>query len=305
MFLGCNSNQIEYLKAAKEKKYYVVGTDINKNALGIKYLDKYYQVGYENYEQLIDLGNKESFKPNDKVFTASSQFAYIGASAFAKKFNIPFLNPCAIDICLNKIKLYELLEKYGFDVPDWKIVNRQDQLRNIAKNWEVFYLKSDYGKSPNYCFRISKDVIPPLPKRHDRYFREFFLAQKEIIGTHFRVNWAKKRIFCFHKISDTIAIPFDFIDLNGKILEKINILIVKLGIQNHLVKFDIIHSGGKYYFLDIGLEPPMRLRLYLNYLGYEFEKIYFQHLVENRMNYPVPKDLPKNLIIKGKTVKCI
>ncbi|MHA1750861.1 MAG: hypothetical protein ACTSYZ_00700, partial [Candidatus Helarchaeota archaeon] len=301
LFLGCNFDQVPYLKIAKEKGYYIVGTDINQHAPGIKYLDKYYQVGYEDADKLIDLGNKEHFSPSDKVFTASSQFAYIGASIFAEYFNIPFLKSESVDICLDKTKLYELFVRHNLDVPEWVIVDSKSE--NINRKWGVYYLKSDYGKSPNYCYRIKDNRIPQLPQKYDRYFRKYFIAQKEVVGNHFRINWVKNDLFCFFKISDRFAVPAYFIDLSGEIYKKMNNLIYDLGFQNHLVKFDVIYSNKKCYFIDIGLEPPMRLRLYLRHLGYNFDKIYFEHIVESKINYPKSFKLPKNVIIKDKIVE--
>lgn len=302
LFLGCNFAQIPYLKIAKEKGYYVVGTDINQNAPGIKYLDKYYSVGYEDVDKLIELGNKERFSSCDKVFTASSQFAYIGASSFARNFNIPFFSPKAVDICLDKIKLYELFIKQNLDVPEWMLFDN-NRISNINKKWKVFYLKSDYGKSPNYCYRVKDTKIPKLPQKYDRYYRKYFIAQEEILGNHFRINWIKDDLFCFLKISDRIAVPVYSINLGEEIYKNMNDLIYKLDFQNHLVKFDIIFTYKKCYFIDIGLEPPMRLRLYLQHLGYNFDKIYFEHIVEGNMKYPQSIKLPKDIIIKQKTVK--
>ncbi|TFB09342.1 hypothetical protein E3V08_00430 [Candidatus Atribacteria bacterium MT.SAG.1] len=304
LFLGCNYAQIPYLKIAKDKGYYVVGTDINQNAPGIKYLDKYYSVGYESVDKLIELGNRERFSSCDKVFTASSQFAYIGASIFAENFNIPFLDPKAVDICLDKIKLYELFIKQNLDVPEWMVFDN-NKINNINKKWKVFYLKSDYGKSPNYCYRVKDNTIPKLPQKYDRYFRKYFIAQEDILGNHFRINWIKDDSFCFFKVSDRIALPVYFIDLGGEVCKNMNNLIYKLGFQNHLVKFDVIYTEEKCYFIDIGLEPPMRLRLYLQYLGYNFDKIYFEHIVEYNLNYPKSFKLPKNVIIKNKIVESI
>ena len=304
LFLGCNFNQMPYLKIAKDKGYYVVGTDINQQAPGIPYLDKYYQIGYEDVDELVDMGKREHFTASDKVFTASSHFAYIGASIFAQNCNIPFLNPKAVDICLDKTKLYKLFNRHNLDVPEWLVLNERDnKLESINKKWQIFYLKSDYGKSPNYCYRIIDNKIPQLPKEHDRYFRNHFIAQEEIVGNHFRINWVKGDLFCFFKVSDSIAIPAHFIDFGGAIYKNMTNLIHDLGFQNHLVKFDVIYTAKKCYFIDIGLEPPMRLKLYLRHLGYNFDKLYFEHIVEGDVNYPQSSKLPKDLIIKYKTVE--
>lgn len=303
LFLGCNFDQLPYLKIARQKGYNVIGTDLNKNAPGARYLDKYYQIGYEDANGLINLGEKEQFLSTDKIFTASSQFAYIGAGIFSEMFGMRFVSQKTADICLNKIKLYKLFKKHKMEVPQWMIVKNQNVIKPILKKWNAAYLKSDYGKSPHYCYKIKDGNIPRLPLKFDRYFRKYFIAQQAIAGNHFRINWIRGGLICFFKISDTAAIPAYFIDFNKKIKKNISRLIFELGLRNHLVKFDVIYANGRCYFIDIGLDPPMRLKLYLEYLGYDFEKIYFEWIVENKNNFPSFANLPKNLIVKNKIVK--
>ena len=289
LFLGCNFDQIPYMKIAREKGYYIIGTDLNQKAPGVSYVDKYYQVSYEDVLSLIDIGNDEDFSSSDNVFTASSQFAYIGASNFARYFNIPFISPDVVDLCLDKNKFYPYFTKYGLDVPDWialENVYQNGVFKELHEKWSSLYLKSDYGKSPNYCYKIRDCMIPDIPKEYDRYYRKFFVAQKEIMGNHFRIDWIDNDLFSFFKISDRSAIPMCFIDITGEIYTKMTNLIDSLGLQNHLIKFDVIYTNNNCYFIDIGLEPPMRLRLYLQYLGYDFERLYFEHIVEGKLSYP-------------------
>ena len=58
-------------------------SDLNKNAPGKDVCDKFYNVGYDNLEGLIDVGLKENFTSADKVFTAASQFSHKGAAHFS------------------------------------------------------------------------------------------------------------------------------------------------------------------------------------------------------------------------------
>ena len=43
----------------KKYPFRIIGTDINNNAPGIKFCDKFYQLGYGDYEGLLNLGNLE------------------------------------------------------------------------------------------------------------------------------------------------------------------------------------------------------------------------------------------------------
>ncbi|HEY4521722.1 MAG TPA: hypothetical protein VJH05_01115 [Candidatus Paceibacterota bacterium] len=299
LFLGCNTDQAPYLKIAKSKGYFVVGTDLNLNAPGVSLCDKFYNVGYEDYAGLAELGKKEEFGPTDKIFTAGSQFAYLGASFFAEEFKISFISRKTALLCLDKSSFYPFFENYGLNVPEWKIWN------GVLPSYPA-YLKSDFGKSPNYCYRInSEEKLLDLPQTHDRFYRKCFILQKEVLGTHYRINFVGGKFFAFKKKTDVESMPARDFAFDSKTRDNIERMLNDLGLSKHLVKFDIIvadsdatvRASGKIYFLDIGLEPPMRLKIYLDRLRYDFDNLYFEHLVENKINYPDFSILP-DLVIK-------
>ena len=299
LFLGCNTDQISYLKIAKSKGYFVVGTDLNPNAPGVSLCDRFYNVGYEDYAGLVELGRKEKFGPTDKIFTAGSQFAYLGASFFAEEFKIPFISRESALLCLDKSSFYPFFESYQLNVPEWKIWD------GVLPDYPA-YLKSDFGKSPNYCYRInSGDKLPDLPQAHDRFYRQFFILQKEMPGIHYRINFVGEKFFAFKKKTDAESTPASDFYFNKETSDNIERMLNDLGLSKHLIKFDIIvvdsdatvGASGKIYFLDIGLEPPMRLKLYLDKTGHDFDTLYFEHLVEGKINYPEFSLLP-DIVIK-------
>src|SRR3989344_5046756 len=291
LFLGCNTDQISYLKIAKSKGYFVVGTDLNPNAPGVSLCDRFYNVGYEDYAGLVELGRKEEFGPTDKVFTAGSQFAYLGASFFAEEFKIPFISRESALLCLDKSSFYPFFESYRLNVPEWKIWD------GVLPDHPA-YLKSDFGKSPNYCYRINLgDKLPDLPQAHDRFYRKYFILQKEMPGVHFRINFFGGKFFAFKKKTDAESTPARDFAFDPKTRGNIDRMLNDLGLSKHFVKFDIIENEGKIYFLDIGLEPPMRLKIYLDRSGYDFDTLYFEHLVLGKINYPEFSILP-DLVIK-------
>lgn len=301
LFLGCNHDQVPYLAAAKAAGYRVIGTDMNEDAPGVALLDAWHAVSYEDVPALIDVGKKEGFTADDKVFTAGSQFAYIGAGAFAEAFGIRFIPRSSVYTCLDKTKLYPLFERYGLSVPTWRLYEGAASLDKVVQEFGVVYLKSDFGKSPNYCFRVTGGERPELPHEHDRYWRESFVMQKEMRGVHYRVNWINGTLYSFNKETDTICRPapsFSFDSLK----ESVDAMIKASGLSAHVVKFDVIEVDGVCYFLDLGLDPPSRLGAYLSYCGYDAPRLYFEHLVEGKAEYPEPHSLPTNVVIRGQDV---
>ncbi|MCR4325544.1 MAG: hypothetical protein NUV59_01940 [Patescibacteria group bacterium] len=302
LFLGCNTDQLPYLKVAKDKGYEVVATDMNEEAPGAQLADSFHKVGYEDEKGLTAVGSEEHFTAGDKVFTAASQFAYLGASSFAEHFSIPFIPHESILTCLDKTRLYPLFERYGLAVPEWHILEKNG-IPAALKEFGTMYVKSDFGKSPNYCFRVSDDAsLPALPKEHDRYFRKSFIVQKEIKGAHYRVNWVRGALYAFRKETDEVSHPAPDFALDNNTRANLSRMLEGQGLASHLVKFDIIVADGTTYFLDIGLEPPMRLGLYLSHCGYDFPRLYLEHLVEGKIGYPNPKSLPTDLTIRGRAV---
>ena len=47
--------------------FYVVGVDGNKNSPGLNLCDSFYNLRYDNYDDLIEVGKKEKFTSDDKV----------------------------------------------------------------------------------------------------------------------------------------------------------------------------------------------------------------------------------------------
>jgi hypothetical protein len=301
LFLGCNHDQVPYLKVAKNAGYYVVATDMNKDAPGVALADAWYPASYEDVSTLIGIGKKEGFGADDKVFTAGSQFAYVGASGFAEHFGIPFVPQKSVDTCLDKTKLYLLFEKYGLPVPTWHLYDGAASLDEAVQEFGAVFLKSDYGKSPNYCYRVTGKVRPQLPSEHDRYWRASFVMQKEMEGTHYRVNWINGVLYSLEKETDSVCRPapsFSF----GTLKESVDRMIVDAGLSQLVIKFDVIDVGGVQHFIDLGLDPPSRLGAYLTHAGYDFPRLYFKHIVEGKAGYPYPHVLPTNVVIRGQTV---
>jgi len=305
LFLGCNPDQIPYLKEIKKLNYFVVGTDMNKNAPGIKYLDKYYESSYEDSRKLISIGKKEGFNSRDKIFTAGSQFAYKGASRFARYFKIKFVLPKNVDICLSKIKFYRFLQKNKISLPETSFVTCKEQLRKKIKENSKYFLKSDFSKNPNYVYFLDKGIIGGINWKHDRYFRKYYVLQEMIKGSHYRINYYNDSLFFFYKKSDSLSMPsygLESQDLQKELESKIFKIISAFGLENYFVKFDIINTKDKYYIIDIGLDPPLRFKLLADALGYNFARLYVSHYLSGK-DYPDKKKLVKDIIITGRKVK--
>jgi hypothetical protein len=255
LFLGCNKDQLPYLREIKKLGYYIIGTDINKNAPGIKLLNKYYQVSYEDHKELIKIGHKEKFTSKDKVFTAASQFAYLGASKFAEHFKIKYIPSKSVQTILDKSKFYKLFQKLGVGIPETDYIYEPGDLLKVLWPGKNYYLKSDYSKNPDYVYELN--CLSPLNSINwtkDRYFRKCYVLQEKVFGNHYRVDCYEGEFLYFRKITELMSKPVRGVS-NDKLKEKIEkaltLVIKNLKLGKYLVKFDIIMNNNSYFVLDM------------------------------------------------------
>ena len=290
LFLGCNYNQVPYLDILKDKDYEIVGVDLNQNSPGRALCNKFYNVGYDNLDALIEVGKKEGFTQNDMVFTAGAQFAQKGAAHFAKHFGISFPSEKSIDLCLDKTAYYEYFSKNNIPIPKtWNIKNEdelKDKVRESKSEW--FYLKSDFSKNPNYIYRFNSSGIPwdEFFWGKDRYLREYYVLQEEFQGVSLRINVFGERFNVFDFLTgEKINIHHKKI-LTLNIVQTLQQFIEKQGMKNWLVKFDIILSDDQYVVLDIGLDPPSRMLKESQENNVNFAKHYIDQYLHGQVTYP-------------------
>ena len=289
LVLGCNYDQIPYLVELK-KHFFIVGADMNINAPGKEYCDKFYVVGYDEYDKLLDIGIKERFITTDKVFTAAAQFALIGASIFAKKFNIPFIDENAISIVLDKSKFYSLFQRLQIPIPDtFYIKNRSELDSKILElgSEKSFYLKSDFSKNPKHVYKIKQKTIEStnIFWGKDRFLRNHYILQEEFFGEHLRINVIKENFILFpmNYGDEVITTKDQIIELN--VLKSLKLIISKLGLDNWIVKFDVILNKDSFVVLDIGLDPPFRLNKLYTEKSLNFPKHYINLLLNGEVSF--------------------
>ena len=271
LILGLNNDQIPYILIIKKLGYKIFGVDKNENAPGKKYCDYFKKTSYTNVKKIIKFLKNKKFSSNGFFFTASSQISLLSLAKIAKKLNIKFVSPKIIDKCIDKSKMNKLFKKNKISTAKTKyILNKKI---TVDKNREYF-LKSDYGKSPKYCFLIKNGKIPALPAKDD-FYKKYFLLQEKINGDHFRINFLKSKFYIFKKLNDKVCHPVIKINKNFKIIKKKIIKFVKTNnLNNFLIKFDLIINENNWYIIDIGFDPPKRLENVMIYKNKDFYKAY-------------------------------
>lgn len=298
LFLGCNHNQIPYLEAARRLGFTIIGTDLNPAAPGASLADRFHCAGYDDVAKLVQIAEQEKFTSQDHIFTAAAHFAWEGAAQTAAAIGVPFISIDSVDICLDKVKFYQLLRSCGEILPCTEIY--EESLASVPDANKVYYLKSDYGKSPYYCFRVENGHMPALPAGFDRYYRKHFVIQQEIVGTHYRVDLYGDEMAVFLKVRDDVCLPLPFIGPgHGAVREMLSIVVEQLGLTRVLTKFDIIANGEGFFVIDIGLDPPLRLKLLYDYQGLDFAEDYMRHTLLGEPALLPWHQLCRPLLIQG------
>jgi predicted ATP-grasp superfamily ATP-dependent carboligase len=303
LILGCNHTQLPYLHAARDLGFRVVGVDRNPEAPGRSEVDAFYVVGYSDFDGLKGVAEKENLSSSDNIFTAAAHLAYEGAAHLAEWLGISFPKVADIDACLNKTKFYALLHEYKISVPPTHLFDVQHP--HIPDPRKVHFLKSDYGKSPTYCYRIVHGKIPELPQQFDPFFRRDFLLQEEVRGDHYRVNVYGDQAAVFLKLSDHAALPLRTLGPgHSELIAKLQTLTSELGLAGWLTKFDLIVNERSWYVIDIGLDPPMRLRQLCEHQGIDFPAAYTRHyLVGDSSSLPSWDKIYRPELIAGSPEK--
>ena len=170
--------------------------------------------------------------------------------------SLNFIDPKVVDKCIDKSKMNRLLLKRKIPIPITRYLTHQ---RIYVDKKKEYILKSDYGKSPKYCYNIKSAKLPKFPKKDD-FFKKYFLLQEKILGEHYRINIVKNNFFIFKKYNDSLSrfvLKIKYFDLEVK--TELRDFISWLKLQKFLIKFDIIVNKKSWYLIDIGFDPPKRL----------------------------------------------
>lgn len=290
LILGGNNDQLPYISEIFQRGYRIYLIDKNKNAPGKKYAKEFFNIGYDNIEGIIKLSKNINLIKSDRIFTAASQFAHLSGSQVANIFNIPYPKKKVIEMCLNKIKFYDAFINCGLHVPKYVKIKNFLELKKflIKNNFKNYYLKSDMSKNPKYVYKINKDnfLTRNIFWGKDRYLQRLYILQEEFKGENLRVNFYKDDYLVFDFFLNKLA------DKKKRaILEKLNIIsklknfLAVNGLLKWLIKFDIIISGSNWCVIDVGLDPPMRMKHLYETKGLNFASYYVDQYVENKISY--------------------
>lgn len=281
LILGGNTDQLPYIKELKRRGFWLALTDINEFAPARSYVDKFATIGYEDDKKLMDFATEIGLSVDDHIFTAAAQFAHLSCALVAEGCGIAYPAYKTIKMCLDKSRYYSEFQQYGIPIPHTSYISNFNELKNLTEKLGVkntYYLKSDYSKNPKYVYRFNGESLEEKSFfwGRDRYLREFYILQKEVTGRHLRLNLFPDGYTAFNFFDSSFIEIKESDDILGerKIIEKLRYFLKCHNLTQWLVKFDLIISSTDWVALDIGLDPPMRMKAYVESNGGDFIKNY-------------------------------
>ena len=106
------------------------------------------------------------------------------------------------------------------------------------------------------------------------------------MGVSLRLNIFGDRFNVIDFISGELTNKFHKQIISLGLIEKLLRFMKDIGIDNWLIKFDIILNENKYVVLDVGMDPPFRMSKESKRQGIAFEKHYINHYLYKNISYP-------------------
>ena len=286
LFIGCSDAQVPYLRAAVALGFDCIVTDRDPLRAGAAHeagAVEFATCGYDDINGMLALAEEVGLGPDDKVFTAAMHHAHEAASAVAYQVGIDYPTPDAIDRVVCKMRLREVADSVSLWAADYSVWRPGCPVPD--------FIKSDYGKSPRYCWDTGGSA-PDAPVRRDRFYRRSLLGQRRIYGRHWRIVANERAIIgafrrdIYNEAKWHTETPSGCLDAEF-LPEMASSLFTTGGL---LLKADLIDTGCSTLLIDLGIDPPQRLRLYWEAQGEDFVAAYVRHhLTRERWAFPLPE----------------
>lgn len=285
LVLGCNYDQIPYLEVLSER-FYVIGTDLNENAPGKEFCDSFHIVGYDQVDEVLEIVKKHHFSSSDLIFSAAAQFSHLTAAIIAEYIGIPYIKPETVKWILDKTLFYDKFKEYHLEIPETRLISSEAELVQNLKEGKIYYLKSDFSKNPNYIYKVTSENFYDLNIfwGRDRYLRSHYVLQEEFIGEHLRLNLIGDHLYIY-PLNDGYAVNTNIQSLREMgLINKLQTLCKDSGLDKWVVKFDVVVSSNSYVLLDIGIDPPMRMKKSCERMGFPFYREYINLVFNEKYN---------------------
>jgi len=287
VMLGCSVKQLPYAQYMHRQGINLIVVD-KSSTINLGFASKHLVVGYDQV-QAISRAIKDYCVSPELIFTAADQISHIYACELAEKLSIKYrLSKDLVKTINTKFRYYEWFADHGIDIPNTEYFYDKNSLWSVVRSYietnQIVYVKSDCSKNPRYVYKIkTENEFQEINWTKDRYLQEGYVLQPFIEGACYRLNLFNGKCITFDFATNMIV--SDNTTNVQCYLPRLKKFISKHGLQNEIVKFDVIDNNlGGIKVLDIGLDPPSRLRSYCDKHDLNFVEAYCELAQGNSQN---------------------
>lgn len=128
LIIGASILQLPAIIKAKDKGFYVGVVDFNKDAIGVKFADEFFNVSTNDIDGIIKVS--KSFKP-DGIMTLATDMPMRSIAAATTELNLPGISYDTAVKATDKGEMIKTLEEHEVSIPWYFIVNNINDLENI------------------------------------------------------------------------------------------------------------------------------------------------------------------------------
>lgn len=114
MILGVSELQLPAILKAKEKGLYVIGVDMNKNAVGVRYVDEFYELSTIDTEGILDKAVELGI---DGIMTLATDMPMRSVAAVGERLNLTTITQKTAIMATDKARMREKLSNYNVPIP--------------------------------------------------------------------------------------------------------------------------------------------------------------------------------------------
>lgn len=299
LIFGAGELQISIIKIANELDYQTVVIDPDKNAIGQKYADFFFQVDGDDYQKTLKIAKKFEIKG---IVTAATDHPILMMCKIAEELQLPFPSLVSCDTLLDKGKFKFFLKANNIAHAKGDIYSSDDKIKTEILNFPVIVkpVKNSGSRGVLKCESIDKlqSAVAECLKfcKDGTFIIEEYINGDEISVEAYVMN-SKVEIV---QITDKLVTsppynvelghyqPSKYMNFKSEIQNMIQIIVDKLNINNCILHPELkIDKNSKFTIIEIG--PRLGGDYITSMLvplstGINIEKIQIQIATNNAVN---------------------
>ncbi|PPK45273.1 ATP-grasp domain-containing protein [Clostridium algidicarnis] len=132
MILGVSELQLPAILKAKEKGLYVIGVDMNKNAVGVKYVDEFYELSTIDTGGILDKAVELGI---DGIMTLATDMPMRSVAAVGERLNLTTITQKTAIMATDKARMREQLSNCNVPIPFFSSVLTYEEFEKAVNSF--------------------------------------------------------------------------------------------------------------------------------------------------------------------------